>query len=156
MPNNTLMPVAPPSAAVVDVLNSLLEAEYNSVFRFMAEGSPYLSRASGEVRRPLAQMVETNSRHCADLYALIENLNGVPTTRGIQNEEQYLAFLSLKFLLPKLVDAKKLTIRRYENALKAIGQGPEGVNPVLEAHLAEHRSELLSLEKAATHVVSSK
>lgn len=154
MPHNTLMPVAP--AAVVDALNSLLEAEFTSVFRFMAEGSPYLSRASGEVRLPLAKMVATNAQHCADLYALIENLNGTPSPRGIRNEEQYLAFLSLKFLLPKLVDAKKLTIRRYENAIKAIGKGPDDVNEVLESHLADHRSELQSLEKAAMHVAAGK
>src|SRR5437773_1512468 len=36
-----------PPVAVVDALNSLLEAEQSSVFRFMGEGSPYLSRASG-------------------------------------------------------------------------------------------------------------
>ena len=159
MSHNTLMPAAPAPAApaaVVDALNSLLEAEYHSVFRFMAEGSPYLSRASGEVRRPLAQMVESNARHCADLYGLIENLNGDPSTRGIQNEEQYLAFLSLKFLLPKLVDAKKLTIQRYKNALQAIGRGPDDVNAVLEGHLAEHRLELQALEKAAVHVATKK
>ena len=33
------------------------------------------------------------------------------SARSLQNEEQYLAFLSLKFLLPKLVNAKQLMIR---------------------------------------------
>ena len=40
----------PPPVAVVDALNSLLEAEQGSVFRFMGEGSPYLSRASADGR----------------------------------------------------------------------------------------------------------
>jgi hypothetical protein len=142
--------------AVVDALNSLLEAEQNSVFRFMGEGSPYLSRASAEVRRPLQQMVQTSHRHCGELHSLIEHLGGDPRPRGLQPEEQYLAFLSLKFLLPKLVNAKKLTIRRYENTLKAIGNGPDDVNSVLESHLAEHRAELETLEKAAAQVLESK
>jgi hypothetical protein len=155
MPHNTLMPAAAP-VAVVDALNSLLEAEQNSVFRFMGEGSPYLSRATAEVRRPLQQMVETSYRHCGELHNLIEHLGGDPRPRGLQPEEQYLAFLSLKFLLPKLVNAKKLTIRRYENTLKSIGKGPDDVNGVLESHLAEHRAELQTLERAAAQVIAAK
>src|SRR5438270_652894 len=154
MPHNTLMSAAP--VAVVDALNSLLEAEQNSVFRFMGEGSPYLSRASAEVRRPLQQMVQTSYRHCGELHSLIEHLGGDPRPRGLQPEEQYLAFLSLKFLLPKLVNAKKLTIRRYENTLKSIGKGPDDVNEILNAHLAEHRAELQVLEKAAAAVAVEK
>ena len=46
------------SAQVTDVLNSLLEAEQNSVFRFMDEGSPYLGRATAEVRKPLREVIE--------------------------------------------------------------------------------------------------
>src|SRR5689334_5772634 len=107
MPATSTMP-APVSVAVVDALNSLLEAEQGSIFRFMGEGSPYLSRASGDVRRPLQQMVDTNRRHVGQLWRLIEELGGEPRTGGLQPEEQYLAFLSLKFLLPKLVEAKKL------------------------------------------------
>lgn len=154
MSHNILMSAAP--VAVIDALNSLLEAEQGSIFRFMGEGSPYLSRATGEVRRPLLQMVRTNERHAADLYALIDHLGGIPVNRGIHDEEQYLAFLSFKFLLPKLVDAKKLTIRRYENTLKSIGKGPDEVNQVLAAHLAEHRAELQVLEKAAAQVAAGK
>src|SRR5947209_7667202 len=94
------MPSAP--VAVIDALNSLLEAELNSVFRFMGEGSPYLSRAAAEVRRPLAQMVASNQHNVENLGAIIEALGGVAVPRSIDPEEQYLAFLSLKFLLPKL------------------------------------------------------
>ncbi len=35
-------------------------------------------------------------------------------------EEQYLSFLSLKFLLPTLVNEKDLLLTRYENARKTI------------------------------------
>src|SRR3954465_6082379 len=95
--------------AVIDALNSLLDAELNSVFRFMGEGSPYLSRATAEVRRPLAEMVTSSDRRAGEIYSLIESLGGTPIPRGLRPEEQYLAFLSLKFLLPKLVTEKQLT-----------------------------------------------
>ena len=65
-------------------------------------------------------MVAANDRHAGELADLIESPRRRPRARvGLSREEQYLAFLSLKFLLPKLVDEKQLTIQRYENALAA-------------------------------------
>src|SRR3954470_9318863 len=101
------------SVAVVDVLNSLLEAELNSIFRHMGENSPYLERATAEVRRPLADMLAAGDRRVAEIAELIDSMGSVPIPMAaVQPEEQYLAYLSLKFLLPKLVEAKKLTIQR--------------------------------------------
>ncbi len=138
MLHSATMPQSAP-VAVIDALNGLLEAELNRVFRFMDEGSPYLSRATVEVKRPLEAMVETNHRHAGELAELIESLGGYPVPRSIRPEEQYLAFLSLKFLLPKLANEKRLTIERYENALRAIGNAPDGVRDVLRSHIDTHR-----------------
>ena len=143
-----------PPAAVVDALNSLLEAEQGSVFRFMGEGSPYLSRATADVRRPLQEMVEANKRHVAALGSTIQRLGGFPAPRPVRAEEQYLAFLSLKFLLPKLVHEKNLAIRRLENAIageRAAPATPPEVLELLNAHLAELQAELTSLEQATAH-----
>ena len=109
-------------AALVDVLNSLLEAEQSNLFRFMGEGYPYLNRASAEVRQPLQEMVATIARRAGEIGDFIESLGGAPESgpRGVDREEQYLAFLSLKFLLPKLVAAKEQMIERYENAIKEV------------------------------------
>ena len=152
------MPAVP--TAVIDLLNSLLEAELNSMFRFMGEGSPYLSRATVEVRRPLQEMVLAERRRAAELADLIESLGMVPTPAvGIRRDEQYLAFLSLKFLLPKLVDEKKLHIERYENALaglKKLPQAPPNASALLNAHFAGLRTELTALEAAAAQVASAK
>jgi hypothetical protein len=153
--NSLAMPPTTP-VAVVDALNALLEAEQNAIIRFMGEGSPYLSRATVEVRRPIQEMVRSSDRHMGELYWMIEHLGGTPRPRGLQPEEQYLAFLSLKFLLPKLVDAKNLTIRRYENTLKAVAGGPPEVTQLLRQHLAEHRAELKTLEQAAAQVAAAR
>src|SRR5206468_809263 len=141
------MPSAP--VAVVDALNSLLEAQQNSIIRFMGEGSPYLSRATAEVRRPLAEMLTNNLRRRRELHGLIEYLGGSPVPPRLQREEQYLAFLSLKFLLPKLVNSKRLVIQRYENAERAVGPDSPEADDLLRRHLTEHRAELAVLEKAA-------
>ena len=138
--------------AVLDTLGSLLEAEQNSVFRYMGDGSPYLSRATAEVRRPLAEMVRSSERRCSELASFIDSLGGYTSTRGLVPEEQYLAYLSLKFLLPKLVDAKKLIIQRYENALRAIGKSSPDAAALVQRHIDEHNAELDTLEKAAASV----
>ncbi|MDQ3440674.1 MAG: hypothetical protein M3478_10035 [Planctomycetota bacterium] len=149
------MPQSAP-VAVIDALNGLLEAELNSVFRFMDEGSPYLSRATVEVKRPLEAMVQTNHRHAGELANLIESLGGYPVPRSIRPEEQYLAFLSLKFLLPKLANEKQFTIKRYENAMGAIGNGRPEVTGVLNDHIATHRRDLEILNRAAIDAARTK
>ena len=145
--------------AVIDLLNSLLEAEMNSYFRFMGEGSPYLSRATVEVRRPLQEMMLAERRRAGELADLIDSLGTVPTPQvGIRRDEQFLAYLSLKFLLPKLVEEKKLDVQRYENAIRGITPFPSvppEVPAVLSAHLAQLRGELTALEQAAAHVADA-
>ena len=142
--------------AVVDALNELLEAEQNSIFRFMGESSPYLSRASADIRRPLQQMLEVREVHCRELHELVEDLGGYPHPKTLQPEEQYLAYLSLKFILPKLVDAKKLTIRRYETTIKAVSTAPATVFEILRRHLTDHKAELAVLEKATLELSARK
>jgi len=144
-----------PPAAVIDALNSLLEAEQGSVFRFMGEGSPYLSRASAEVRRPLQQMVDANRRYVMALADMIQRLGGEPVPRPVRPEEQYLAFLSLKFLLPKLVDEKILILQRYENALRRVPDAPPEVIALLKSHQAECRAQLEQLKKASDDVIAA-
>ena len=148
------MPPTTP-VAVVDALNALLEAEQNAIIRFMGEGSPYLSRATVEVRRPIQEMVRSSDRHMGELYRMIDHLGGTPRPRGLQPEEQYLAFLSLKFLLPKLVDEKQLIVRRYDNALRAIPDAPPGVTQTLRAIQSEHKAHAEVLKRAAQEVIAA-
>jgi hypothetical protein len=149
-------PAVTPPVAVVDALNSLLEAEQGSVFRFMGEGSPYLSRASADVRRPLQEMVEANGRYVMALADMIQRLGGEPRPRPVRPEEQYLAFLSLKFLLPKLVDEKVLIFQRYENVLRNLPpDAPPAVFELLRRHQAECRAQLEQLKKASEDVIAA-
>jgi hypothetical protein len=137
------------SALVIDTLQSLLDSEQGSIFRFMREGTPYLARATVETRAAVERMAGESDRHAAALAALIEGLGGVLRPAAVQPENQYLSYLSLNFLLPKLADAKRTSIERYQNALRALGAAgvPAEVLAVLEAHLAEHRADLAVLER---------
>ena len=140
----------PSTAAILDVLSGLLDAEQGSVFRFMQTGTPYLTRATVETRQQIGAMADASVRHAAELAAMMEALGGTFRPEPVHPENQYLAYLSLKFLLPKLAEAKRTTIERYENALRALrGASPE-VLALLDAQLAEHRADLAVLESAAT------
>ena len=144
------------SAATLDALNSLLEAECNSIFHFVGAGSPYLTDASATVRQSLAVITRNLDSHTAELTHLIRHLGGLPATpRKPRAEDQYLSFLSLKFLLPKLVDAKKLMIDRYESALRAVQPIAE-VRDLLLSHLESMRVDLEILKKTAAEVQTAK
>lgn len=145
----TFQPMSTGPLAVMDSLNSLLEAEVNSLFRFMGEGSPYLSRASAEMRKPLLDMVATSEHHADELANVIEALGGSPSPRSVKPEEQYLAYLSIKFLLPKLIEDKKLMIERYENAKSVLTNAPAEVMELFDRHLAVHREQVKVLNQAS-------
>src|SRR5689334_20909958 len=134
------------TAAVLDTVQSLLEAEQASVFRFMRSGNPYLTPATLETRDRVDQMAAGTDRRARELGELIERIGGTTHPRPVQPENQYLAFLSLKFLLPKLAEAKRVTIERYENALRALKGSPAEVVGVLERRLLEHGEGLVVLQ----------
>lgn len=138
------------AAVILDTLQSLLDAELGSIFRFMGSGSPYLTRATLEVRDRVERMAADTQRHAGALAGMIERLGGTTQPLGVQPEDQYLAYLSLKFLLPKLAEAKRTTIERYENALRALRGAPPEVVGVVEGILGEHRKDLSALADAAT------
>lgn len=143
--------------AVIDALNGLLEAELGSIFHVMGEASPYLSRANSEIRRPLHEMVDAGYRRAMELAHAIESLGGEPMPRSIQPQEQYLAFLTLKFLLPKLADSKKLIIQRYENAIRAMKPvaSPDLLG-LLSRHVGEMESEHAVLIRFSADLITRK
>ena len=140
--------------AVVDALNSLLESQQRSIIRFMGEGSPYLTRATAEVREPLHQMLRNNLRRCEDLYRLVEKLGGAPPAQRAAGR----AVPGLPVAEVPAAQAgrrKELIIRRYENALRALGKDPPEGDRTAQRHLADHRAELGTLEAAGVVAAGS-
>jgi hypothetical protein len=134
------------TAALLDVLYGLFEAEEGSLFRFMRQGNPYLTRATVETRREIEAMAQTSVRHAAEIAALIEQFGGSIGLAVVHPANQYLSYLSLKFLIPKLADAKRRMLERYENALRALTDAPPEVVELLKRHIDRHRRELTNLE----------
>lgn len=144
------MATATGSAAVVDALNSLIEAEQDSIFRAMGENSPYLREASPQVRQALLEEERDSYRNVEELSALVRRLGGQPVERAAPSHPPMLEFISLKFLLPKLAAEKELIIRFYDSALRAIGTGAPQVSEVLHRQLARHREHLRIFREAAS------
>jgi hypothetical protein len=136
----------PAPALILDALQSLLDAEEASIFRFMRRGTPYLTRADADTRREVEAMAEASDRHAAELAELITRLGGTIRPAPVQSDNQYLAYLSLQFLLPKLAEAKRRMIERYVNTLRVLKDAPPEVIELLDVHLAQHRHDLARLE----------
>jgi len=136
---------------MIDLLSDLLQGEQAGAFHFMTEADPYINRGEAEIRRPLLEMVRSTIRREGELAAIIDELGSTPPPPAVSKENQYLAFLSVDFLLPKLRDAKLASIRNYEKAIRIAGDD-EMVIGVLEQHLREHRSELEQIEKGIAHL----
>ena len=136
------------NARVVDVLNGLLEAELASVFRLLEDGSVYLPRASAELRAPLEEMVKAEKRRVAAIAEHVLAHGGSPLPRTIRPEEQYLAYLNVRFLVPKLAEAKRLMIERYKNASSALANASQDIVTLISQHLAQHKTDLSVLESA--------
>jgi hypothetical protein len=147
-----------PPAVVVDTLNSLLEAEQGSVVRFLGPSSPYLTRASTKLRDDIRAWVAANDERSRELAGMVDALGGVPAPRVIQPEEQFMAFLSLRFLLPKLVDAGQLLLERYDNALSLLDapETPAGVVDRLRRLRDQHAEQLAAARRASDEVLSEK
>lgn len=139
--------------AVADALVTLLDAERASVFRLTGENSPYLNDAGAELRRMLQGMAEESIRNEHELADLLRPGDGaVVNSSRVRPDPSYLEYLSLKFMIPKLANAKGVTIRYYENALRALGEDGPKVEAVLRRHLAQHKADLALLNSAAQEV----
>ena len=136
---------------IIDLVSDLLQSEQAGAFHFMTEADPYINRAEAELRRPLLEMIQSTIRREGELAAVIDELGSSPPPPAVSKENQYLAFLSVDFLLPKLRDAKLASIRNYERALK-IAADDEMVSAVLEQHLRQHRVELEQINRALSHL----
>ncbi|HEX2972111.1 MAG TPA: hypothetical protein VHP11_07245 [Tepidisphaeraceae bacterium] len=127
------------SSDVVTILNALLRAEHGGIFRFIASSDPYITREAAAIRRPLQNITAAALRHEAELIDLIEALDGIPQAPAVTPEHQYLSFLSLEFLRPKLVEAAQRAIANYESALASISASSPDVANRLKNHLIDYR-----------------
>ena len=131
---------------IIDVISDLLQAEQSGVFHFLAEADPYINRAAADIRRPLQDMIAATTRRETELVTLLDQLGTTPKPIAVAPENQYLAYLSIDFLLPKFREAKLRSIAAYEKALRLVGDENPTAAALLSAHLKEHCAEIQTLD----------
>jgi hypothetical protein len=111
----------------------------------MAEADPYINRASADIRKPLQLMVAESVRHEGELAALLSDMGSTPAPTAVRLEHQYMAFLTLEFLLPKLREDKLQSIDRYEKTLALLADADPAAADLLRSHLEDHRRDVAFL-----------
>lgn len=141
---------------MIDVISDLLQAEQCGVFHFLAEADPFINRAAADIRRPLQDMIAATTRRENDLVGLLDQLGTTPKPIAVAPENQYLAFLSIDFLLPKLRAAKLKSIAAYEKAIRQVGDANPSATAILNAHIEEHRRDIETLDHGLAEVDAAK
>lgn len=132
---------------VVDVLCGLLAGEQGNLFHFMKEADAYIRPGEVGLRRLIQGMIEADARREEELIGLITERGGCPRLALVVPERQYMAYLSMEYMLPRLIESREASVRRYEKAVKEVGE-EEGVAGVISKQLGELGEELEALRKA--------
>jgi len=132
----------------IAALVAILQAHRSSLLRFLDASYPYHARAAADVRRSLREMVDANVRQIAELGLLIESLGGLTPPPPVHPEDQYCAFLSIAFILPKLLEDRRRLAQLCQTALAQWPGAPDEVLSLLRSHLAELQADVVALEKS--------
>jgi hypothetical protein len=135
------MTTATQNTDLAGILDALLTGERTDAFGFLASSSPYVGHSAAAWRTVQTILAASRQRQL-ELAAMLDAMGVMPRPGTFPPETQYLAFLSMEFLLPKLIEAKERSIRQYEMALTQTGDENQHVTSVLARHLEEHRAEL--------------
>ena len=140
---------------VSSVVAEVLQDEQSDLFYFMSTADPYINRAAADLRRPLQDMIERGTRQAGELVGVLEQLGGIARPVRPSPEFQYFAYLSVDFLLPRLYEAKRRSIERYQRALRLVPESETDVRGLLESHLAQHLRDMETLSTHVAHAASS-
>jgi len=133
---------------LLEVLGRLLAGEQGDAFAFLSDAEPYIARGGASLRHLLAHLLTASAHRRGELAALIDDLGGTPPMRTMSAENQYFAFLSADCLLPRLIEAKRQSVARYELAIQQLADSNPRITALLTSHLDTHRRELDLLTKS--------
>lgn len=128
------------TASLADQLCSLLAEEQDSVFVFLARCGSYAGKR-GDLARLVCEIAQSSNSRAAELWQLLDELEAPPRPCGVHADRQYLAYLSLQFLLPQLLQAERDVLGRCETARAAAAEHPHA-RDVLDQHCRQHQQNL--------------
>jgi hypothetical protein len=129
---------------VIGMLSGLLAQERRAVFHYLGESGAYIRGPWASLRKALERMVREARENEMELGELIEARGEVVRPVAVNMEMQNLPYLSVDYLMPKLVQAKLKSIAAYEAAIAAAAEADVVV--VLARHVGRHREDLVRLQ----------
>jgi hypothetical protein len=120
-----------------DVLNGLLVRLYRSLLQYGVECcSAWTSSAQAHEQQALEQMAARQRESVARLVDLL-TARGLVVDFGNYDDYSELHYVSLKFLLGKLIENEQQLIAALESGLAALGHDPEATKLVSDVLAAE-------------------
>ena len=132
---------------LADEISLLLATETCSLARHLESCSPYLTARTYPVWRDLQHMRQASEQHAERLSRLQEQLELPPRPQPFSSEVANYHYVTLEYLLPKLIAEKRSQIAAYRRAIAHAGRN-EQVRTDLESLLADNEAQRASLERA--------
>ena len=101
---------------IAELLNQLLEAEWQSLLRRIAEASPYVPPDQARLGELLKGMADHQRQHFTDLAQMIIELDGTPTPLRCDMHRTQDGYLRLNYILPNLCTDLQHLLERYRAA----------------------------------------
>ncbi|MCX7765888.1 MAG: hypothetical protein N2246_04180 [Candidatus Sumerlaeia bacterium] len=104
--------------SLLEKLNQLFNAEYNSLTRCIIEASPYVPDSMQKLWSVVQKIRTEEEQSAKQIAVIITKLEGVPDTESYNPDIGDINYLSLPALLPRLLAFKQDLANRYEEALE--------------------------------------
>jgi hypothetical protein len=130
-------------------LQEILQRECRSVLSYVGGAFPWTSASSEEALRSLRKLVATEGQAITELGEyLVRRRMPTLVLGSYPSSFTTINFLSLNYLLPRLIEAQRHTVARLETDLPAITDA--GARAQLEKVLTVKRRTLEGLEQLAS------
>lgn len=131
-------------AKTIQLLNTLLEAEYGNLIQRLGEAAPHVDWPAAADSLLVQRMLEDHRRHERELAEMILRLRGSPIPPTYPTSVGGVHYLRLEYLMPQVIAGVKELIRTYETCGGAAH--PEA-DAVLARNLADHKRHLAELTR---------
>ena len=140
--------------AIMSILADLHRKESSSLFRYLAESPSYFSPAAAQWLPILRAMGDASYDRMARLEAFLDEANEAYGSAGFPSNFASLHYLSINYLLGRLVADKRVLATAYADAEAMVRHGDaESVEPsiaeFIQSAAAAHAGDLLKLQSFA-------
>ena len=133
-------------AAIVDILNDLLDQEQRGVSLRVAESTTFVSDEAIPERLFLDRLIGSIQIHSRDLVDAIVAMGGEPAMRRYDAATADLHFQDLRFVLARIESDLKELVRRYSLAGPRVADS-RMASSLVGRNLAGHQAHLSELQR---------